>query len=49
VAKGGQFERLYPKVGSQDDDGEGFHCPSNGVTKVDADVGTGNVDPSRPI
>jgi len=49
MVKGGKFERLYPKVGGAGDDGDGFHCPSNGTTPVPANAGKGKVDPSRPI
>ena len=49
VVKAGKFERLFPKVGGDDDDGGGFHCPADGVTTVTAPVGEGKVDPSRPI
>jgi len=49
VVKDGKFERLYPEVGGTDDDGDGFHCPTDGVTKVTADVGKGNIDPDRKI
>ncbi len=47
IVKDGEFERLYPEVGGKDDDGDGFHCPTDGITKVTADVGQGKVDPSR--
>ncbi|UDY34957.1 ABC transporter substrate-binding protein [Dermatobacter hominis] len=49
VVKGGEFERLYPKIDGDGDDGDGFHCPADGVTTITADVGEGKVDPSRPI
>ncbi len=45
----GTFTRLYPKVGGKGDDGAGFHCPADGVTKVPANAGKGKIDPSRPI
>jgi ABC-type branched-subunit amino acid transport system substrate-binding protein len=45
----GKFVRAYPKIGGKDDDGGGFHCPSNGVTQVPSNAGKGKVDPSRPI
>lgn len=47
-ARAGGFVRLYPDVGGEDDDGDGFHCPDNGVSEVD-DGGIGVVDPDRPI
>jgi len=49
IVKDGKFERYYPEVGGTDDDGDGFHCPEDGVTEVPSAEGTGNVDPSRPI
>ena len=49
TVKDGKFERLYPEVGSEDDDGQGFHCGGDdAVTEVTADVGEGVVDPDRP-
>ena len=49
--KNGKFERLYPKIGGEDDDLDGFHCPSSadGTAKVTEDLGQGAVDPHRPI
>ena len=49
VVKGGKFTRLYPKLGGEGDDVDGFHCPKDGVIKVTGDVGEGKVDPDRPI
>ena len=49
VIKDGTFERLYPKLGGEGDDGDGFHCPADGVTQITGDVGKGVVDPDRPI
>jgi len=50
VVKNGKFERLYPKLGGEGDDGDGFHCPADSIVTVPpaSIVGTGNVDPSRP-
>jgi len=48
MVKDGKFVRRYPEIGGEGDDGDGFHCPADGLTKVTADVGEGNVDPSRP-
>ncbi len=45
----GKFVRAYPKIGGKGDDGDGFHCPTNGVTQVPSNAGKGKVDPSRPI
>ena len=49
VVKDGKFERLYPKIDGKGDDGDGFHCPDNGVTPVPGTGSAGQVDPSRPI
>ena len=49
VVKDGKFERLYPELDGDGDDGDGFHCPENGVAEVPANKGKGKVDPSRPI
>lgn len=49
VVKGGKFQRLFPKVGSPEDDGDGFHCPSDGVTDIPVNRGKGVVDPDRPM
>ena len=44
----GEFVRLYPEIDGPDDDGDGFHCPEDGVTQVTG-VGEGKIDPDRPI
>jgi hypothetical protein len=50
AVENGQFVRLFPEVGSEDDDLEGFSCPPDSVTDVDvSDLGEGKVDPDRPI
>lgn len=49
VVEDGEFRRLYPEIGGDGDDGDGFHCPDDGVTTVTGDVGEGKVDPDRPI
>ena len=41
----GTFERLYPEVDGDDDDGGGFHCGE--VTEVTEGIGEGVVDPER--
>ena len=45
-----KFERLFPKVGSSDDGGDGFTCSTQGnkgnVT-IEGDYGQGNIDPSQ--
>lgn len=48
VARSGKFERLYPEIGSDNDDIDGFHCPDDGVTTVD-DHDIGVIDPTRPL
>ena len=35
VVKDGTFERLYPELGGENDDADGFHCPDDGVTVLD--------------
>lgn len=48
VVTDGEFVRLHPEVGGEDDDGGGFHCPDDGVSEVPANAGRGAVDPDRP-
>jgi hypothetical protein len=48
TVKDGEFERLYPEVGSEDDDGDGFHCGGDDAVTEVSDVGEGVVDPDRP-
>jgi len=50
IVKDGEFTRLYPEVGGEDDDQKGFHCPEDSIVQIPADKvpGKGNVDPSRP-
>lgn len=48
VAKGGKFTRLYPKIGGQDDDKDGFHCPPDSIVDVPGDFSAAAVDPKRP-
>ncbi len=48
VVRDGNWERLYPQVGGEGDDGDGFHCPANGVSAVTG-TNAGVVDPDRPI
>ncbi|UDY37439.1 ABC transporter substrate-binding protein [Dermatobacter hominis] len=47
MVEDGAFVRRFPEVGGEGDDGDGFHCPADGLTEVTADVGQGEVDPSR--
>ncbi len=49
VAKDGKFERLFPKLDSPADDGDGFSCPKNGVTTIPALAGKGVVEPGAKI
>lgn len=46
---GGEFVRRFPEVGSEEDDGDGFTCPEDGVSEVPGGADAGNVDPDRPI
>jgi hypothetical protein len=48
VVEDGQFVRLYPELGGEGDDVDGFHCPEDGVSEVPANAGQGAVDPDRP-
>lgn len=47
--KGGKFTRLFPELGSDDDDGDGFSCGTKGIIEITGDVGQGKVDPSRKV
>jgi hypothetical protein len=49
VVKDGAFERLYPEVDGDGDDGDGFSCNEDGIADVPANAGRGVIDPSRPI
>jgi len=42
--KNGTFERLFPELGSDDDNGEGFYCTP--TVKLTGDFGKGNTDSS---
>jgi hypothetical protein len=49
VAEDGGFERLYPELGGENDDQDGFHCPPDSIATVTEDLGAeGAVDPDRP-
>ena len=48
VVQDGEFVRLYPDVDGEGDDGDGFHCPEDGVSEVPANAGMGIIDPDRP-
>lgn len=45
TVKDGEFERLYPEIGGEDDDGGGFHCGE--ITEGTEGIGEGVVDPDR--
>ncbi len=49
IAKDGKFERLYPELGGDGDDVDGFHCPDDGVSRIPDNEGKAIVDPDRPI
>lgn len=49
VVRDGKFERLYPELDGEGDDGDGFHCPEDGVTEIPGGGNDGVVDPDRPI
>jgi hypothetical protein len=45
----GKFVRLYPEIGSEDDDLDGFHCSTGTMVEVPGREDVGVVDPDRPI
>jgi ABC-type branched-subunit amino acid transport system substrate-binding protein len=49
VVEDGAFERLYPEVGGEGDDGEGFFCPEGSLVDVPENEGLGVVSPDQPI
>lgn len=44
TVKGGQYERLFPELGSDEDNGEGFYCSP--TVKLTGEFGTGNRESS---
>jgi len=50
IVEDGAWTRLYPEIGGENDDADGFHCPEDSIVTVPpASVpGEGNVDSSRP-
>ena len=48
--KDGKWARVYPELGSADDNGGGWHCDENGAVDIEGDFGdvTAGVDPTRP-
>ena len=50
VVKGDGFTRLWPEIGGEDDDQDGFHCPKDSIATVTAKLpAQGVVDPNRKI
>ena len=46
----GAWKRVYPELGSADDNGGGWHCDENGAVAIEGDFGDTSVaiDPTRP-
>jgi ABC-type branched-subunit amino acid transport system substrate-binding protein len=50
VARHGSFERLYPELGSEADDGDGFSCVGREeMVAVPANAGLGITSPDQPL
>ncbi len=49
VTEEGSFERLYPEIGSDADDLDGFKCYDDAVVPVPENEGLGIVSPDQPI
>lgn len=50
VVRDGTFERLWPELDSDEDDGDGFHCGGDdAITEIPGGADSGVVDPDRPI
>jgi ABC-type branched-subunit amino acid transport system substrate-binding protein len=45
----GEFERLFPEIGSEDDDLDGFKCHEDALLEVPENAGLGVVSPDQPI
>jgi len=45
----GEFDRLFPEIGVEDDDLDGFKCYDDAVVDVPANAGLGVVSPDQPI
>jgi hypothetical protein len=43
----GTWKRLFPELGSDADNGDGFSCDPDGIAKITGDFGKGNVDETR--
>jgi ABC-type branched-subunit amino acid transport system substrate-binding protein len=50
VVENGKWTRLWPEIGSADDDGNGYNCGTLGLIELQGDYGdvTAGVDPNRP-
>lgn len=48
--QGGKWTRLFPALGSADDNGNGWHCDEDGVVNLTGLYGdaTPGIDTSRP-
>lgn len=49
VNSDGEFERLHPELGGDDDDGDGFVCDEDSVVEVPANAGLGAIGEDQPI
>jgi ABC-type branched-subunit amino acid transport system substrate-binding protein len=51
TVENGEWTRLHPEIGGDDDDQDGFHCPEDSVVQIPEDQvpGEGAVDPDREI
>jgi hypothetical protein len=49
VDEDGEFVRLFPELGSDDDAGDGFWCRDDYLVDVPDNEGLGEVDPDRPV
>jgi ABC-type branched-subunit amino acid transport system substrate-binding protein len=49
TVRDGKWTRLYPEIGGDGDDGDGFHCPADSIVTIPDDrvPGEGVVDPDR--
>jgi hypothetical protein len=49
VTDAGGFERLWPEVGGEDDDGGGFKCHGDAVVQVPVNEGLGKIGEEQPV
>ncbi len=49
VTEDGEFERLYPEIDSDDDDGDGFKCWPDAIVEVPDNEGLGKISPDQPL